>query len=61
VAGVLGLLELLSDDRSIILVGGQAVSFWTRFLGERSSEVGALAPTASKDRLRGTRDIRWAY
>lgn len=46
---ILGLLEPLSDDRSIVLVGGQAVSFWTRFLGERSSEVGALAPMASKD------------
>jgi hypothetical protein len=49
VARILGLLEPLSDDRSIVLVGGQAVSFWARFLGERSSEVGALAPMASKD------------
>jgi hypothetical protein len=49
VARILGLLEPLSDDRSIVLVGGQAVSFWTRFLGERSSELGALAPMASKD------------
>ncbi len=49
VARILGLLEPLSDDRSIILVGGQAVSFWTRFLGERSSEVDVLAPMTSKD------------
>lgn len=49
VARILGLLEPLSDNRSIVLVGGQAVSFWTRFLGERSSELGALAPLASKD------------
>lgn len=49
VARILSLLEPLSDDRSIVLVGGQAVVFWTRFLGERSSEVGALAPLTSKD------------
>jgi hypothetical protein len=33
---ILGLLEPLSVDRSIVLVGGQAVAFWTRFLQERS-------------------------
>lgn len=49
VVRVLGLLEPLSDDRSIVLVGGQAVTFWTRFLGEHSSEVDSLAPIASKD------------
>ncbi|HTB50259.1 MAG TPA: hypothetical protein VK701_04720 [Solirubrobacteraceae bacterium] len=49
VARILGLLEPLSVDRSIVLVGGQAVTFWTRFLGEHSSEVGSLAPMASKD------------
>jgi hypothetical protein len=49
VARILGLLEPLSEDRSIVLVGGQAVTFWTRFLAERSSEVGSLAPMASKD------------
>lgn len=49
VARVLGLLEPLSEDRSIVLVGGQAVTFWTRFLGEHSSEVDSLAPMASKD------------
>jgi hypothetical protein len=43
------LLEPLSADRSIVLVGGQAVAFWARFLGERSSEVAAFAPLASKD------------
>lgn len=46
---ILGLLEPLSADRSIVLVGGQAVAFWTRFLGERSSEVAAFAPLTSKD------------
>jgi hypothetical protein len=46
---ILGLLEPLSADRSIVLVGGQAVAFWTRFLGEHSSEVAAFAPLASKD------------
>jgi len=46
---ILGLLEPLSVDRSIVLVGGQAVAFWTRFLRERSGEVAAFAPLASKD------------
>lgn len=46
---ILGLLEPLSADRSIVLVGGQAVAFWTRFLQERSSEIAALAPLTSKD------------
>jgi hypothetical protein len=46
---ILGLLEPLSLDRSIVLVGGQAVAFWTRFLRERSGEVAAFAPLASKD------------
>jgi hypothetical protein len=49
VGRILGLLEPLSEDRAIVLVGGQAVAFWTRFLGEHSSEVAALAPIASKD------------
>jgi hypothetical protein len=46
---ILGLLEPLSADRSIVLVGGQAVAFWTRFLQEHSSEIAALAPLTSKD------------
>ena len=46
---ILGLLEPLSVDRSIVLVGGQAVAFWTRFLQERSSEVAAFTPLVSKD------------
>lgn len=46
---ILGLLEPLSADRSIVLVGGQAVAFWTRFLGERSSDIAAFAPLTSKD------------
>lgn len=46
---ILRLLEPLSQDRSIVLVGGQAVAFWIRFLGECSGEVGALAPVTSKD------------
>jgi hypothetical protein len=33
---IFGLLEPLSEDRSVLLVGGQAVAFWTRFPGERS-------------------------
>ena len=46
---ILGLLKPLSADRSIVLVGGQAVAFWTRFLQEHSSEIAALAPLTSKD------------
>ncbi len=46
---ILGLLAPLSADRAIVLVGGQAVAFWTRFLQARSSEVSAFAPLASKD------------
>jgi hypothetical protein len=46
---ILGLLEPLSANRSIVLVGGQAVAFWTRFLQEHSSEIAALAPLTSKD------------
>lgn len=46
---VLRLLEPLSAARSIVLVGGQALAFWMRFLQERSSEVAALVPLASKD------------
>jgi hypothetical protein len=46
---ILGLLAPLSVDRSLVLVGGQAVVFWTRFLQERSSEVAAFAPLTSKD------------
>jgi hypothetical protein len=39
----------LAEDRSIVLVGGQAVAFWTRFLQERSPELAAMAPLGSKD------------
>lgn len=46
---VLRLLAPLSADRSIVLVGGQALAFWTHFLRTRSSEVSMLAPLASKD------------
>jgi len=46
---ILRLLEPLSAARSIVLVGGQAVAFWTRFLQERSSEVAPFAALASKD------------
>ncbi len=49
VVRILGLLEPLAEDRSIVLVGGQAVTFWTRFLQERSAELAALAPLGSKD------------
>ncbi len=46
---ILTQLEPLTASRAIVLVGGQAVAFWTRFLQERSSEIAALAPLASKD------------
>lgn len=46
---ILGLLEPLAEDRSIVLIGGQAVAFWVRFLQEHSPELAALAPLASKD------------
>lgn len=32
-----------------MLIGGQAVTFWTRFLEERSNEIDSLAPIVSKD------------
>ncbi len=32
-----------------MLVGGQAVAFWTRFFQERSQELAAFAPVGSKD------------
>lgn len=46
---ILRLLAPLSATRSIVLVGGQAVAFWTRFLKEASSEIAGLAPLTSKD------------
>jgi hypothetical protein len=46
---VLRALEPLSGDRTIVLVGGQAIAFWTRFLALRSPEIGALGPLTSKD------------
>jgi hypothetical protein len=46
---ILGLLEPLSTERSIVLVGGQAVAFWARFLQAGSREVSVFAPLASKD------------
>jgi hypothetical protein len=46
---VLKVLEPLADDRAVVLVGGQAVAFWTRFLQDSSSELAALAPLGSKD------------
>jgi hypothetical protein len=52
---ILGLLKPLSADRSIVLVGGQAVAFWTRFLQERSIEIAALAPLTSKGRRSSAR------
>jgi hypothetical protein len=42
-------LEPLSADRRIVLVGGQAVAFWTRFLAARSSDPELRLPLASKD------------
>lgn len=49
VVRVLGLLEPLAEDRSIVLVGGQAVAFWARFLQGRSSELASFGELWSKD------------
>ena len=45
---VLALLEPLTANRRIVLVGGQAVAFWMRFLQERG-EFEHDEPLASKD------------
>ncbi len=42
-------LEPLSVERRIVLVGGQAVAFWMRFLGPKGTEPGLLDPLTSKD------------
>jgi hypothetical protein len=46
---ILRLLQPLSADRRIVLVGGQAVAFWTRFLEASCPELGLSQPLASKD------------
>lgn len=46
---VLQLLAPLSAERRIILIGGQAVSFWTRFLRPRSADLAVTDPLVSKD------------
>lgn len=46
---ILGLLQPLTDARRIILVGGQAVAFWIRYLAPIYSEVADVEPVASKD------------
>jgi hypothetical protein len=45
---ILRLLSSLAADRSIVLVGGQAIAFWTRFLDLGYAHP-ALASVASKD------------
>jgi hypothetical protein len=34
-------------DRSFMLIGGQAPTFWTRFLEERSNEMDSIPPIAN--------------
>lgn len=46
---VLHLLEPLLADRRIVLVGGQAVAFWGRYLAPRSLELTAFGVLTSKD------------
>lgn len=46
---VLHLLDPLLAERRIILVGGQAVAFWGRYLAPRSLELTAAGPLTSKD------------
>lgn len=46
---MLGLLEPLARDRSIVLVGGQAVAFWSRFLRGTSNDPALAQPLTSKD------------
>jgi hypothetical protein len=46
---VLRQLGPLTDDRSIVLIGGQAVAFWMRFLSAQSEELDGMDPLTSKD------------
>lgn len=46
---VLRVLAPLTTDRRVVLVGGQAVALWMRFLAGRSEELAFAEPLASKD------------
>jgi hypothetical protein len=46
---IIALLRPLTEERRIILVGGQAVAFWLRYLAPRYAEVADAEPVASKD------------
>lgn len=46
---ILRQLEPLMAERRVILVGGQAVSFWMRMLQPYSDELAAVEPLTSKD------------
>ncbi len=46
---VLRVLEPLTIDRRVVLVGGQAVAFWMRFLARRCEELALADPITSKD------------
>lgn len=46
---VLRRLEPLTASRRIVLVGGQAVAFWMRFLQSRFDELAHVEPLTSKD------------
>jgi hypothetical protein len=46
---LLGLLERLSEQRRIVLVGGQAVAFWSQFLQANDPVAEPGGPLASKD------------
>lgn len=46
---ILRRLEPLIADRRVVLVGGQAVSFWMRLLQPRSEELATVEPLTSKD------------
>jgi hypothetical protein len=46
---ILGLLEPLIVERRIVLIGGQAVAFWTRFLQQRCTDLALADSLTSKD------------
>lgn len=46
---IIGLLQPLIGERRIVLIGGQAVAFWLRYLASIYVEAAGVAPLASKD------------
>lgn len=46
---ILRRLEPLTAERRVILVGGQAVSFWMRMLQPYSDELASVEPVTSKE------------